>query len=65
VVWVPTDASAQRGQPATREVEVETGLSDGTNTEITSGLTDGEQVVALPTSSSSRTSGPGGFFGGY
>ena len=46
----------------TREVEVQTGLSDGTYTEILSGLKEGQQVVALPDNGAPRQ--PGGMFGG-
>ena len=62
VVQVPaTDA---QGRPTTpREVEVTTGLSDGTMTEILSGLSEGEQIIALPDNGAVRQS-PGGFFGG-
>jgi len=62
VVQVPaTDA---QGRPATpREVEVTTGLSDGTLTEILSGLSEGDQVIALPDNGVVRQS-RGGFFGG-
>jgi len=44
------------------EVDVQTGLSDGTMTEIISGLKKGDQVVALP--SLTPTQAPGGPFGG-
>jgi HlyD family secretion protein len=62
VVQVPaTDA---QGRPATpREVEVKTGLTDGTMTEILSGLSEGQQVIALPDNGAARRA-PGGFFGG-
>jgi HlyD family secretion protein len=46
----------------TREVEVQTGLTDGTNTEIISGLNAGDQVVTTP-STTTPPSG-GGLFGG-
>jgi HlyD family secretion protein len=54
VVQVPaTDA---QGRPSTpREVEVTTGLSDGTLTEILNGLSEGQQVIALPDSGAART----------
>jgi len=62
VVQVP--ATNAQGQPAApREVEVRTGLSDGTYTEILSGLTEGQSVIALPDSGAVRSSGSG-FFGG-
>lgn len=43
------------------EVDVQIGLSDGVSTEIISGLTDGMQIVALPTGASRPRSG--GLFG--
>jgi HlyD family secretion protein len=43
----------------TSEVDVQTGLSDGTNTEITSGLKAGDKVVTTPTSAT--TTQRGGF----
>jgi HlyD family secretion protein len=61
VVQVP-DASTPGGQ-AVREVEVRTGLSDGTSTEILSGLDQGQQVIVLP-DSGVRPSGAGAMFGG-
>ena len=60
-VQVP-DTNAE-GQPTTREVDVQTGLTDGVNTEITGGLSDGQQIVALPDSNAPRRPGSG-FFGG-
>jgi HlyD family secretion protein len=45
----------------TREVEVQTGLTDGTQTEILGGLSAGDQVVATP-GASTQPSG-GGLFG--
>lgn len=48
----------------TREVDVQTGLSDGTNTEITSGLKEGELIVAFPSGKAPPSAGGGGFFGG-
>jgi len=58
VVQVPaTDA---RGRPTTpREVEVKTGLSDGTMTEILSGLSEGDQVINLPDNGAPRRAGGG------
>ncbi len=48
----------------TKQVEVQTGLSDWQNTEITSGLTEGEQIVvpktATVTTTTNRPGGPGG-----
>ncbi len=55
-----TDA---QGKPTTREVEVHTGLSDGVNTEITDGLSAGQEIVALPDANVPRQPGSG-FFGG-
>lgn len=52
------------GKP--KDVPVQQGISDGTHTEITSGLTAGEKIVALPNSATGTNSGggrPGGFFG--
>jgi HlyD family secretion protein len=62
VVQVPiTDA---QGRSATREVDVRTGLSDGTQTEILSGLDEGQQVIALPnTGAPSQSFSP--FGGGF
>jgi HlyD family secretion protein len=62
VVQVP--AQDANGRPTTREVEVQTGLTDGTVTEITSGLQEGEVIVALPSNGASRSNGMSGFFGG-
>jgi HlyD family secretion protein len=45
----------------TREVEVQTGLTDGTNTEITSGLNEGDKVVTTPSTTPKKS---GGLFGG-
>jgi HlyD family secretion protein len=45
----------------TREVVVQTGLTDGTQTEIISGLKAGDQVIAVPTTgTTTRSSGPFG-----
>ncbi|MHB1134025.1 MAG: efflux RND transporter periplasmic adaptor subunit [Chloroflexota bacterium] len=65
VVQVPDASAAPTGSagPAVREVDVQTGLSDGTSTEILSGLDEGQQVIALP-DSGVRPSGPGSLFGG-
>ncbi len=46
----------------TRTVPVETGLSDGVNTEIISGLKAGDQVVTTPGTTTTQRSG--GLFGG-
>lgn len=53
-----------QGQFSTREVEVQTGLTDGSQTEITGGLTEGQAVVTLPSNGASRSNGMSGFFGG-
>ncbi|MCG8347586.1 MAG: efflux RND transporter periplasmic adaptor subunit [Chloroflexales bacterium] len=47
----------------TREVEVVTGLSDDAQTEIVSGLNEGDEIVALPRTNTQGAQG-GGFFGG-
>jgi HlyD family secretion protein len=47
----------------TSEVDVQTGLIDGTNTEITSGLKEGEKVVTTPATTTTTSRG-GGPFGG-
>ena len=62
VVQVP--AQDAQGRPTTREVEVQTGLTDGNQTEILSGLEEGQAIIALPSNGASRTNGMGGFFGG-
>lgn len=43
------------------EAEVETGLSDGSNVEITGGLSEGDTVYYTRTEGESRNSGAGGF----
>ena len=43
------------------EAEVETGLSDGSNVEITGGLSEGDTVYYTRTEGESRNSGSGGF----
>jgi HlyD family secretion protein len=53
VVQVPA-TDAQGGPTTPREVEVKTGLSDGTMTEILSGLNEGDQVISLPNSGAPR-----------
>ncbi len=62
VVQAPaTDAQGRSTTP--REVEVQTGLSDGKMTEILSGLSEGQQIIALPDNGAGlRPSG--GLFGG-
>ena len=62
VVRVPaTDAQGRSAAPS--EVEVKTGLTDGTMTEIQSGLSEGQQVIALPETGAARRPA-GGMFGG-
>lgn len=48
----------------TKEVEVETGLTDGVNTEIVSGLKAGDKVVTTPSTVTSSSQRRGGPFGG-
>jgi len=47
----------------TSEIEVQTGLSDGANTEIMSGLKEGDKVVTTPATTTTTSRG-GGPFGG-
>jgi HlyD family secretion protein len=54
-----TDA---QGRTTTREVDVQTGLTDGSQTEIVSGLSEGQRVIALPDNGAPKRSG--GMFGG-
>lgn len=61
VVQIPTQDA--NGKPTTQEVEVQTGLSDGIQTEITAGLQDGQAIIELPSNGASRR-GAMGFFGG-
>jgi multidrug efflux pump subunit AcrA (membrane-fusion protein) len=42
----------------TRDVEVQTGLTDGSNTEIVAGLNEGDRVVTVPSSGVVVQSGP-------
>jgi multidrug efflux pump subunit AcrA (membrane-fusion protein) len=66
VLIIPSKAITRQGQNSTVQVVngtttetrvVKTGITDGTNTEITSGLTDGEIVTyKLSTSTSSSSS---------
>jgi len=49
-----TPGPAKPGASTTREVEVQTGLSDGTQTEILSGLQEGDEIVALPSTIAPR-----------
>ncbi len=60
-VQIPTTDA--KGRPGTQEVDVQTGLTDGDLTEITSGLQEGQQVVTLPSNGASRSNNMG-FFGG-
>jgi len=48
----------------TSDVQVETGLSDGTYTEIISGVNEGARIIALPSSGTVPASLPGPFGGG-
>jgi HlyD family secretion protein len=57
VVQLP---GASANQPAT-EIDVQTGLTDGTNTEIISGLNEGDVVIATPREQEQQ--GGGGLFG--
>lgn len=61
VVQIPT--RDDQGQTGTQEVEVQTGLTDGIQTEITAGLQEGQEIIALPSNGASRTNGMQGFFG--
>jgi multidrug efflux pump subunit AcrA (membrane-fusion protein) len=76
VLMVPSRAITRQGQNSTvqkvagagtQQTTVQTGITDGTNTEITSGLSEGDQVSVQPrTTSTTTTSGvraPGG--GGF
>lgn len=80
VLLVPTSAILTEGNQSVvqvvgadgkaQTVKVQTGISDGTHTEITGGLTEGQKIAALPSSSGSASGsqqnrgGPGGgFFG--
>lgn len=60
VVQVP--ATDKQGHATTQEVSVKTGLSDGTHTEVISGLNEGQQVIALPDNGAPKQRG--GPFGG-
>jgi multidrug efflux pump subunit AcrA (membrane-fusion protein) len=71
ILLVPTRAISRVGQNSTVQkisgttvdtVIVQTGLSDSTNTEIVSGLNEGDQVVLR--TSTTATNAPGGFGGG-
>ncbi len=50
------------GNGQVQEVDVQTGINDGTHTEIVSGLGEGQKIIALP--SSNTNSAPRGLFGG-
>ncbi len=43
-----SDNGESKGEPKTRKVEIQTGLSDGLNIEVVSGLKEGEKVVEKP-----------------
>ncbi|MBC8076541.1 MAG: efflux RND transporter periplasmic adaptor subunit, partial [Chloroflexales bacterium] len=45
------------GENGTREVDVQTGLTDGVQTEINSGLKEGDKVVSTPTTTQPRSCG--------
>ncbi|MCX6030181.1 MAG: efflux RND transporter periplasmic adaptor subunit [Chloroflexi bacterium] len=61
VVQIPeTDAQGRPAAP--REAEVQVGLSDGVQTEIVSGVSEGQPIIALPSNGAPRTLGMG--FGG-
>jgi hypothetical protein len=77
VLLVPNRAITRKGQQVSVQVlkdgvaesrSIKTGLSDGQNTEVTQGLSEGEQVVipktttTTSTTSTQRREGPGGFF---
>ena len=68
VLLVPTTALLPKGSgrvvqvpdgEGVREVDVTTGLSDGTNTEVLSGLDEGQEIISVP----AVTEAPGGVFG--
>jgi hypothetical protein len=72
VLILPSRAITRQGQASTVQringtvletVTVQTGLTDGTNTEIISGLSEGDRVQ-LKTTTTSTTSGFGGGPGG-
>jgi len=74
VLMVPSRAITRQGQTSsvqkvvasgTESTSVQTGLTDGTNTEIVSGLNEGDQVSIQPraTSTTNNQIGPGG--GGF
>ncbi|MHB0875032.1 MAG: efflux RND transporter periplasmic adaptor subunit [Anaerolineae bacterium] len=59
VVQVPSEDGT-----GVTEVDVQTGLSDNTNTEILSGLQEGDVIVAIPANQTRQFSGPFGGMGG-
>lgn len=59
VVQAPGDNGA-----ATKELDVQIGLSDGTQTEVLSGLNEGQRIIALPNTTTTRNNARPGFFGG-
>ena len=69
-VGADSTAATTKGVPSDvppTQVPVETGLSDDTNIEITSGLTEGEQIVTrtiVPSSTTTTTSAPSLLGGG-
>lgn len=78
ILIVPTSAILTEGETnvvqiigtdgKTNNIPVRVGISDGTHTEITEGVVEGEEIVALPSSgivsaSSNRPNGGGGLFG--
>lgn len=76
VLLVPTTALLPKGtsqvvqvqgegsgaQPVT-EIEVQTGLTDGTYTEIVSGLNEGQTILSSPSENTQSSGGPSGPFG--
>ena len=46
---------------STREVDVQTGLTDGSETEIVGGLKEGDRVIANPSTTSTSTQRAGPF----
>jgi HlyD family secretion protein len=46
--FVEVPDSESKGEPKTRKIEIQTGLSDGLNIEVVSGLKEGEKVVEKP-----------------
>ena len=72
MLLVPNRAVTQQGSNTVvqvinngviQTVTITTGVSDLSNTEVTSGLTEGEQVV-VPKAATTTTSAPGGPGGG-